>query len=134
MLDAELEATTSVFDQIIRSTQDQQRNEARTQSPATDLEVEPATESSNESYGAMPGRSAGSGTGGAPGAGGGMRSGQPASTAATAQYPQPADIPDGDNDDVIARQLREAAMREPDPEIREKLWQEYRKYKGLNQG
>ena len=83
----------------------------------------------------MPGRSAGSGAGGAPGAGGGMRSGQPASTAATAQYPPPADIPDGDNDDdVIARQLREAAMREPDPEIREKLWQEYRKYKGLNQG
>jgi hypothetical protein len=82
----------------------------------------------------MPGRSAGSGTGGAPGAGGGMRSGQTASTAATAQYPPPADIPDGDNDDVIARQLREAAMREPDPEIREKLWQEYRKYKGLNQG
>ena len=30
-----------------------------------------------------------------------------------------------------ARQLREAAMREPDPELREKLWDEYRNYTGL---
>jgi hypothetical protein len=35
---------------------------------------------------------------------------------------------------VIARQLREAAMREADPEVRERLWEEYRKYKGINQG
>lgn len=43
--------------------------------------------------------------------------------------PPPADIPSGDDDDVVARQIREAAMREQDPELREKLWQEYRKYK-----
>ncbi len=41
----------------------------------------------------------------------------------------PADIPKGDDDDVVARQIREAAMRESDPELREKLWEEYRKYK-----
>ena len=41
----------------------------------------------------------------------------------------PADIPDGNDDDVVARQIREAAMRESDPELREKLWEEYRKYK-----
>ena len=41
----------------------------------------------------------------------------------------PADIPDGSDDDVVARQLREAAIREPDAELREKLWDEYRKYK-----
>jgi hypothetical protein len=41
----------------------------------------------------------------------------------------PADIPDGSDDDVVARQLREAAMAETDPELREKLWQEYRLYK-----
>ena len=46
-------------------------------------------------------------------------------------YPSPADIPDGNDDDVVARQLREAAMREPDPALREKLWEEYRKYKGI---
>ncbi|HEY8569319.1 hypothetical protein [Microbulbifer sp.] len=41
----------------------------------------------------------------------------------------PADIPTGDDDDVVARQIREAATRESDPELREKLWEEYRKYK-----
>ncbi len=41
----------------------------------------------------------------------------------------PADIPDGRDDDIVARQLREAATSEDDPELREKLWNEYRKYK-----
>lgn len=41
----------------------------------------------------------------------------------------PADIPDGSDDDVVARQIREAAMSERDPVLREKLWEEYRKYK-----
>ena len=41
----------------------------------------------------------------------------------------PADIPTGDDDDVVARQIREAATRESDPELRERLWEEYRKYK-----
>ena len=41
----------------------------------------------------------------------------------------PADIPEGNDDDVVARQIREAATRESDPELREKLWEEYRKYK-----
>ena len=35
----------------------------------------------------------------------------------------------GDDDDVIAGQLREAAEKEQDPVLREKLWAEYRKYK-----
>lgn len=50
---------------------------------------------------------------------------------AAAVAPLPSDIPGGDQDDVVARQLREAAMKETDPELREKLWNEYRKYKGL---
>jgi hypothetical protein len=41
----------------------------------------------------------------------------------------PADVGDGRDDDVVARQLREAAMKESDPAIREKLWNEYRRYK-----
>ena len=41
----------------------------------------------------------------------------------------PADIPDGKDDDIVARQLREAAMKETDPELRERLWEEYRQYK-----
>jgi hypothetical protein len=41
----------------------------------------------------------------------------------------PPNIPDGSDDDVVARQLREAAEKETDPELKEKLWEEYRKYK-----
>jgi hypothetical protein len=41
----------------------------------------------------------------------------------------PPDVGDGRGDDVVARQLREAAMSEEDPVIREKLWDEYRRYK-----
>jgi hypothetical protein len=32
-------------------------------------------------------------------------------------------------DDIVARQLREAAEKETDPELKKKLWEEYRKYK-----
>ncbi|HHH44282.1 MAG TPA: hypothetical protein ENK49_09105 [Gammaproteobacteria bacterium] len=41
----------------------------------------------------------------------------------------PQDVGDGSDDDVVARQLREAAERETDPEMKKKLWEEYRKYK-----
>jgi hypothetical protein len=46
----------------------------------------------------------------------------------------PPDVGDGSDDDIIARQLREAAMSEEDPELREKLWQEYRDYKDSTKG
>ena len=41
----------------------------------------------------------------------------------------PGDVSDGSDDDIVARQIREAALKEKDPELREKLWEEYRKYK-----
>jgi len=43
----------------------------------------------------------------------------------------PEDIHTVIDDDIIARQLREAALVEEDPVLREKLWNEYRKYKGV---
>jgi hypothetical protein len=43
----------------------------------------------------------------------------------------PDDIPITVDDDIIARQLREAALAEEDPELRERLWEEYRKYNGI---
>jgi hypothetical protein len=64
----------------------------------------------------------GRGQGGGGGYGGGAGGGSGPNTV-------PADIPDGKDDDVVARQLREAAMSETDTELREKLWQEYRNYK-----
>ena len=35
----------------------------------------------------------------------------------------------GENDDIVARQIREAAEKETDPELKEKLWKEYEEYK-----
>lgn len=43
--------------------------------------------------------------------------------------PQTPDTPDARDDDVVARQLREAAMAETDPELREALWEELERYK-----
>lgn len=43
----------------------------------------------------------------------------------------PDDIPITVDDDIISRQLREAALAEEDPELRERLWEEYRKYNGI---
>ncbi len=36
------------------------------------------------------------------------------------------------DDDIVARQLREAAEKEKDPALKKKLWEEYRKYKEGN--
>jgi len=55
-----------------------------------------------------------------------------ASAPPSGTFPPPEDIPSGRDDDVVARQLREAAMSEPDPELREALWEEYRKYTGIS--
>jgi len=44
----------------------------------------------------------------------------------------PEDIPvDGTGEDVVARQIRELAMQEEDPELREAIWDEYRKHTGI---
>lgn len=43
----------------------------------------------------------------------------------------PEDIPDANNDDAVAAQIRLAAELEKNPEKKEKLWDEYRKYKGI---
>ena len=45
----------------------------------------------------------------------------------------PEDINDGGDGDIVARQIREAAMKEKDPALKEKLWDEYRKYKNQQQ-
>ncbi|TNF95086.1 MAG: hypothetical protein EP297_11800 [Gammaproteobacteria bacterium] len=45
----------------------------------------------------------------------------------------PDDIPPADNDSVLEAQIRQAAINETDPVIKKRLWDEYRKYKGLPQ-
>jgi hypothetical protein len=39
---------------------------------------------------------------------------------------------DFNDDDIVARQIREAAIAETDPEMKELLWERYRQYKGIN--
>ena len=70
----------------------------------------------------------GGGEGSGEGAGstaGGTGAGQSAGSS-----PQPGNVElEAGDDDVVARQLREAAEKETDPELKKKLWEEYRKYK-----
>ena len=43
--------------------------------------------------------------------------------------PIPEDIDDGQGDDIVLRQIRDGAMKEKDPLLREKLWDEHRRIK-----
>ena len=63
----------------------------------------------------------------------GMSRESPTSTMTQEEIAQrtPDDIPVMVDDDIIARQLREAALAEDDPALRERLWAEYRKYSGI---
>lgn len=128
ILDGRLERGTGEFDAMILEEQAAQRQARRDNPLPEPSQPDEAGGGGGSPYdGGMADAgdySTGGGMGGAS-RGGGMPQN-------TAKYPPPADIPSGDDDDVVARQLREAAMREPDPEIREKLWDEYRKYKGIS--
>ncbi len=46
----------------------------------------------------------------------------------------PPDVGNGSDDDIVARQIRRAAETETNPELREKLWDEYRRYKQGTKG
>ena len=61
------------------------------------------------------------------------RSGSQGSGVEQSTYGAPGGkLPPPEDDDIVARQLREAAEKEPDPELKKKLWEEYWKYKGVN--
>ena len=46
----------------------------------------------------------------------------------------PKDVALIDDDDIVATQLRELAMSEEDPNLRDQLWDKYREYKGIKKG
>ena len=135
VLDARLERSTGQFDDLILQERAVIRRTAQSRPAPPGAGHGPGLETGGstagrEDYGIMPG---GSGTGGSGGSSAGGNVARGAGVPAQARvYPVPDDIPDGDDDDVVAAQLREAAMREADPQLREKLWDEYRKYKGLD--
>ena len=130
VLDRQLEASTGVFDAIIREEQRQQRASRREQGAATQSSVDSGTE--QEPSGRNPYENPREREGSPDGTvGSGMGSSRDIVPDIPENYDMPEDIPSGDDDDIVARQLREAAMRESDSTIRERLWNEYRKYKGI---
>ena len=130
ILDRQLEESTRDFDGIIYDEEQRQREAARDRAAQTAQTTAGPSETNEGEEPSFGGGMASAGSGSV-GGGIGGRSGAP--PADGAKYPPPPDIPNGNDDDVVARQLREAAMREPDPDIREKLWAEYRKYKGIEE-
>ena len=142
-LDAELNASLGDFDEMLLREQEQLAEKARTAEAAAGGGAGGGTAGAQSSAGdagaASEAFSGKSDMGaGAPGTGAAGRTEEDRVAAAggyseTARQqgksPAPADIPDGGDDDIVARQLREAAERETDPELRERLWDEYRKYK-----
>lgn len=73
----------------------------------------------------------GSASGGGAGAMSGSQRGGSGAEGAEAggadDIPIPGDVGDGRNDDIVLRQIRDAASKERDPVLREKLWDEYRR-------
>jgi hypothetical protein len=147
VLDGRLQVTLSEFDEMLL---DQQKalEEKQRDDPVRGRES-PGTGGGGASGGATAGTDPRSGgpeagaQGGSPGAdtatggsrdAGGLEDGEASTGEVEGQAGQgdqrvPPDVGDGSDDDVVARQLREAAMKEDDPELREKLWDEYREYK-----
>ncbi len=88
-----------------------------------------------EQSGSQPAGSQGSQAGGGSGSTSTQRSGRDSNAsdrdgANVANIPD--DIPiDGSGDDRVAEQIREAAIQEEDPAIRDALWEEYRKHTGI---
>lgn len=103
----------------------EQQQQAESGEDGKDSEDEP-NGSGLGGQGAIPSEDAGDDDIAAIGSGGPGGRGQPH---AGPKFPAPAGTPDGKDDDVVARQLREAAETEQDPELRKRLWEEYRKYK-----
>ena len=128
-LDQNLDAKLAEFDELMRrAREDAEREQSKTNGRGSLAGVSQAAQGSRTKP--SDGRGAGgqadtsSGLGHTPDLVGSDQAGsahRPAS-------PIPGDIPLARDDDIVARQLREAATREADPQLREKLWEEYRKY------
>jgi len=132
ILDGQLRRSTDEFDGMIREEQARQREASRSRSTSEAASGAAGNSGDLETYGGRnPYDSTGVSDGSIGGGMGGTVARAPTAPDNPAIYEVPEDIPMGNDDDVVARQLREAAMREPDPAVRAKLWNEYRKYKGL---
>lgn len=119
-LDGELRASLDEFDEKLLKDQKVQAEQREAAAAGAGL----------GGSGFEAGSTAAAGAGGA-GEGGGAAglSSAPELDGATREARTPENVGDGHDDDVVARQLREAAQREQNPALREKIWEEYRQYK-----
>ena len=130
ILDRKLEESYGDFEGVILREREYVRGKENARGSGEDVDGDlEEKQTPGERQGEPRGEITGAGAGSRP-EGGDQRAGE--FEHAAVSHAPPPDIPDGTDDDVVARQLREAAIQEPDPELREKLWDEYRKYK--NQG
>lgn len=79
------------------------------------------------SSGSAAGGASGGAAGGGAAAAGGSGSGSQGTQGDAEVIELPPDVGDGRNDDIVLRQIRDAATHEKDPVLREKLWDEYRR-------
>jgi hypothetical protein len=128
-LDHELDGALDEFDRQMSEEMQRLAEEA------ANAEQE-SSQSTGGGAGSGPGSSGGAAGGSTSDDGGSTEDGGDSSGAAGGSGPGgtesgrvPEDVGDGSDDDIVARQLREAATAEEDPELREKLWEEYRRYK-----
>lgn len=136
ILDGQLRRTYEVYDEILRREQADARGAANRAGNSGAGGNEPPGGSGGQGGAQQPGSAMPGGLPNGPGGvdiagAGGRPSGPPGDGDQQETFPPPEDIPSGRDDDVVARQLREAAMSEPDPELREALWDEYRNYTGI---
>lgn len=147
-LDARLSGSLTEFDQLLLEEARKARARAPTRASAatsaggsrgeandrgTEKSGRDGTRETDAADSGRDNKDSGSSSGTGPGAPGGRIEGtDPGAPGATAAVPP--DVGDGSDDDIVARQIRRAAESETDPELREKLWDEYRKYKQGTKG
>ena len=125
--DRDLDRALDVFDgQILSERADilAQSNQQAGKTPRAE-DTLPGTESDEESESSGGGGESPTGQGQT----GSTQAPEPPRRPLPAPGPVPRDVPDAKDDDVVARQLREAASAETDPDLRDALWEEYRRYK-----
>ena len=141
-MDGKLDASLGSFDEQLRKEQQRtaQERDARAAGRPEGAAVDEAQRAGKESGGRDrsgdlksdsgqngAAKSDGKAKGGEQTAGSAMPSGGGGASASNA-------IPSGVDDDIIARRLRKAAEAETDPELKEKLWKEYKDYKENTRG
>jgi hypothetical protein len=147
-LDRELSASLSEFDQLLLKEMDEIRSKSESRMSTLAQEAASAAQrigEQGEEAGGTSGEPASSeggekgGQKGSEGESGGSYENVPTtdgpvaggSSAGGSASGQQAKRPSGSDqdDDIVARQLREAAEKETDPELKKKLWKEYEDYK-----